>query len=168
MEKYLRTRHNKLLEVLLRISNDLEKNNIPWVLVGSLSLYLQGVDIEPEDIDILTTKEGALKLNTIWDKFKIKSVSFGETSSFRSYYGRFKINDVYVEVMGELEQKINDKWVSLMNRLINPVIISISGARIPVSPLENQLASYEKSNREKDIIRAEKIREALARKKSLS
>ena len=168
MKKHLRTRHNKLLEVLIRISNDLEKNNIPWVLVGSLSLYLQGVNIEPEDIDILTTREGALKLNALWDKFKIKSVSFSETSSFRSYYGRFEIDGILVEVMGELEQRMNDEWVSLMNRLINPVIITIAGARIPVSPLEDQLASYEKSNREKDIIRAEKIREALAQKKSLS
>ncbi len=55
----------KLFEFLKRISIDIQKNNIRWVLVGSLSLFLQDVDIEPGDIDILTKKERTLQLNEI-------------------------------------------------------------------------------------------------------
>jgi len=156
---------NKLLDALKYVISDLERNNITWVLVGSLSLYLQGVDIEPKDIDILTTKEGALKIDEIWDRFRIKDVSYSEGEHFRSYYGRFRIMSVNVEVMGDLEQNIGGKWVSLMNRLDNLTYIYVSGIKVPVSSLEDQLLSYEKSSRKKDIIRAKKIREVLARKK---
>jgi len=83
--------NKKLIDALKQIARDLSTHKIKWVLVGSLSLALQGVRIDPKDIDILTDKEGALKLNKIWEKYKIKNVEFGETDRFRSYFGKFKI-----------------------------------------------------------------------------
>ncbi len=63
-----------------------------------------------------------------------------------------------IEVMGDLEQKICGKWVSLANKLNNPVTVEISGLKTPISSLMDQLSSYERSGREKDKIRAEKYR----------
>ena len=116
--------NKKLIDALKQIARDLSTHKIKWVLVGSLSLALQGVRIDPKDIDILTDKEGALKLNKIWEKYKIKNVEFGETDRFRSYFGKFKIKDVKIEVMGDLEEKLRGKWFSLAKRLESPKFMS--------------------------------------------
>lgn len=155
----------RVLNVLKFVAEDLKNKGIRWVLVGSLSLALQGVDIEPKDIDILTTKDDALRLNKLWEQYKIKDVSFGETEHFRSYHGKFRINDVNIEVMGDLEEKIEGKWVSLNKRIESPVFVNVLGIQVPVSSLEEQLSSYEKSKRQKDILRVKKIHEALAKQK---
>ncbi|MGQ4833783.1 MAG: nucleotidyltransferase domain-containing protein [Candidatus Asgardarchaeia archaeon] len=151
----------KIIDALKIIVDDFKKHKIKWVIAGSLSLALQGVDIVPKDIDIITTKEDALRLNKIWKEYTIKSVSFGQTEFFRSYFGIFQINDVKIEVMGNLEEKRKDKWVSLMNRLNFPKYVIIENMQLPVSPLEDQLKSYEMSGRKKDIERAIKIRKVL-------
>ncbi len=153
---------NKILKVLRKIAVDLEKNNIKWVLVGSLSLALNGVDVIPHDIDIVTTKEGALKLNEIWREYIIKKVSYSETDLFRSYYGKFKIDGVPIEVMGELEAKVEGKWISLSNRLKRFAIAKVYNVRIPITRLEDHLESYSKSKREKDKVKADKIKKRIA------
>ena len=158
--------NKKLIDALKQIARDLSTHKIKWVLVGSLSLALQGVRIDPKDIDILTDKEGALKLNKIWEKYKIKNVEFGETDRFRSYFGKFRIKDIEVEVMGDLEEKLEGKWFSLAKRLESPKFIDVNGVKVPVSSLEDQLWFYERSDRPKDIQRAQKIREAMKRKLS--
>jgi predicted nucleotidyltransferase len=56
----------KFIRVLKIISKKLENQKIKWVLVGSTSLALQGVNIKPKDIDILTDDEGVFKFNEIF------------------------------------------------------------------------------------------------------
>ena len=152
---------DEILTVLKFIVEEFEKYKFKWVVAGSLSLALQGVDVTPKDIDIITTKDVALQLNTLWKEYIVREVSYGETSHYRSYFGIFRISGVNVEVMGDLEERRNDKWVSLMHRLQNPTIITINNIKVPVSPLEDQLESYRKSKRHKDIEKAEKIEKAI-------
>jgi len=47
------------LQVLRKLYERLKDSNVNWVVTGSLGFALQGVPVEPHDIDIQTDKEGA-------------------------------------------------------------------------------------------------------------
>lgn len=154
--------NQKIIEALRIIDQKLKDQKIKWVLVGSTSLALQGVKIKPKDIDILADKEGAFKLNELLKEYEIKPIKFSSSELFESYLGELKINEIKVEVMGNLKERIDNKWCSLSKRLI-PKIIKIGELKIPVSSLEEQLAAYEKFGRKKDSIKIQKIKETLKR-----
>jgi hypothetical protein len=143
--------------VLKLVCKDLETSNVRWVLAGSLSLALQGVKVEPNDIDLLTDRRGALRINAILKKYEKKEVTYSETEKVSSFLGIFEIQGVKVEVMGAYRERQGTRWVSLSKRLENPRIIGIDGVRIPVSPIEDQLASYRRSKRPKDVEKVEEI-----------
>jgi len=151
----------KIKKTLEIIYSKLKDKNIKWVLVGSLSLALQGVKIRPKDIDILTDKKGAFEINKILKEYQKKAVKFKKSKFFKSYFGEFNIGGVKVEIMGNLREKVNNRWFSFSKRLISPKIVKFGNISVPVSSLKDQLKSYERGNRKKDLIYAKKIREAL-------
>jgi len=153
--------NKKIIQALGIITNKLKQKKIKWVVVGSLSLALQGVRIKPKDIDILTTKNGAFKMNKLFRKYQIKPVKFRHSDHFQSFFGEFKINGVKIEIMGNLKERLKGKWVSLSHRLKTHKIIEIGKMKVPVSNLKDQLKFYSKSSRRKDKIKAQKIKEVL-------
>jgi predicted nucleotidyltransferase len=152
---------SELIKALKIINQKLRGKKIKWVLVGSTSLALQGVKIKPKDIDILIDKKSILKVNKLFREYEVEPIKFTRSKFFESYIGEFRIEGIKVEVMANLKEKIGNKWTSFSGRLINPRIIAIQGMGIPVSPLKEQLKSYQKLNRKKDLIRVQKIKDAL-------
>jgi hypothetical protein len=128
-------------------------------------LALQGVKVEPRDIDILTDKQGAYRIADLLKKHEKQPVRFRSDKRARSYFGEFEINGVKVEVMGDLEEKTGGKWVSLSGRLVTPKSVKIDKVKMPVSSLKAQLKSYRMSNRRQDKIRLPKIQEVVHAKK---
>ncbi|KKM49824.1 hypothetical protein LCGC14_1556600 [marine sediment metagenome] len=124
-------------------------------------MVLQGVKIKPNDIDILTDKEGALKCNKIFEKYIKKTVEWNQTEILDSFFGKFQINDVEIEIMGDLKVKERNKWIELKLRLEKPHFIRVEDILIPVSPLEEQLKSYKKSTNNKDRKKIRFIEKAL-------
>jgi hypothetical protein len=145
------------MQTLKLLCKSLEACDVRWVLAGSLSLALQGVDVEPHDIDLLTDRQGAFRINAILKKYEKKKVDYSETEKVSSLLGVFEIQGVKVEVMGDYREKQGIEWVSLSKRLANPKIIEVDGIRIPVSPLDDQLVSYKRSTRPKDVEKVRKI-----------
>jgi len=141
----------RIIEVLRVINQKLKDQKIKWVLVGSVSLALQKVEIKPKDIDILTNRIGISKINKLFRKYEVKPAKFKSSKFFESYIGEFRINGVKIEVMANLREKIGDRWISFSSRLTYSRIIETNGMKIPVSPLQEQLKSYEKKEEEKKI-----------------
>jgi predicted nucleotidyltransferase len=158
---------NNLFKVLERVSKFLKGKRIRWAIVGSTTLALQGIEIKPKDIDILTTKEGAYKISSILKEYEIKPVKFRRSKIFSSHFGRFLIDGIKVEVMGGLKGKIGGKWVSLTGRLKRLEKVKVGNIRIPVPRLKDQLEVYSKINRKKNLERVRKIREFLEKKKRI-
>ncbi|MEX2680647.1 MAG: hypothetical protein Q6373_003555 [Candidatus Sigynarchaeota archaeon] len=154
---------SEILDVLRLVQKELDANRMEWVLVGSLSLYLQGVPVVPHDIDIMTTKSGAYKCQELFKKHVMQPVEWGRTAEFESYFGKFRIGNVLVEVMGELKVFESGNWISLAKRLNNPRRIVVRDFDVPVSSLEEQAAAYKRSSREKDRQRALLIENTLRR-----
>ena len=148
------------MQALQLLCKSLETSDVRWVLAGSLSLALQGVNVEPHDIDLLTDRQGAFRINAMLKKYEKKAVDYAETEKVSSFFGVFEIQGVKVEVMGDYRERQGTKWVSLSKRLANPKTIEVDGIRIPVSSLEDQLVSYRRLKRPKD---AEKTRKILQR-----
>lgn len=149
--------NEKLMHALTLVCKSLEDSGVRWVLAGSLSLALQGIEVEPEDIDLLTDRQGALKVNAILKKYEKKKVEYSETEQVSSFFGIFDVEGVKVEVMGAFREREGTRWVSLSHRLNNPKVVETHGMRIPVSPLEDQLTSYRRLGRPKDFEKVEKI-----------
>ncbi len=140
------------IKALRIIIDSLSNKKINWALIGSANLSLQGVDvdIEPDDIDISTDKAGAFLIEKALKEFVISPVEYSacEEYKFRSYFGRFKIRGVLVEVMGELENQIvgQDRWVKLAD-LSQKTIVKTQGFQIPAIPLERECSLYSKIGR---------------------
>jgi len=154
---------SKIVKVLKLIESKLRGSGVRWVLAGSVSLALQGVNVSPNDIDILTDKEGAFEINRIFKDYEVKPVRFRRSRFFQSYFGEFEIEGVKVEVMGDLKELVKGEWRSLSWRLSTSRIIEVEGIKLPVSPLEDQLKSYQALRRKKNSSKIQRIREALAR-----
>ena len=154
---------SKIVKVLKLIESKLRGSGVRWVLAGSVSLALQGVNVSPNDIDILTDKEGAFEINRIFKDYEVKPVRFRRSRFFQSYFGEFEIEGVKVEVMGDLKELVKGEWRSLSWRLSTSRIIEVEGIKLPVSPLEDQLKSYQGLRRKKNSSKIQRIREALAR-----
>lgn len=151
----------RFLSVLTLLLEKCTAMDEQWVVAGSMSLALQGVNVSPSDIDVVTTKDGAFKINDLLKQWEAKSVEFGCTEQYKSYYGKFKIQDISIDVMGALKEKRNGKWISLSSRLSSPKIVTIAGRDLPVTPLKHQLESYKMSEREKDKVIIQKIEQTL-------
>ena len=141
-----------IINALEIINKKLKNKKIKWIIGGSTSLYLQGINIKKtSDIDIATDKEGAFKINEIFKEHEIKPVKFSKNKIISSYRGKFKIKNIEVDIMGELKKKIGNKWVNISRRrLKSPKFVEIRNIRIPVTPLEQHLVSYKGLRRKKD------------------
>lgn len=73
---------------------------------GSTSLAMLGVDVEVNDVDILTNKYGAEQLDLLLSKYRIKKLEHSEIGRIRSYFGIYSINGIKVEIMGDLQHKL--------------------------------------------------------------
>lgn len=151
----------RIIEALKVVYAKFKDEEIRWVLIGTTSLALQGLDIVIRDIDILTDRAGAFMIGELLREYEVKPVEFGRSGIFESYYGVFEIEDCIVEVMGELKERIGEGWLSAIQRLDCPKIVQIEGMGIPVSSLEEQLMAYERLGRKGDLASIEKIRQVL-------
>lgn len=151
-----------IIKALKVILEKLRNKNINWAIVGSTNLTLQGVDIEPHDIDILTDKEGAFSIGDVLKEYAVKPIQYKESDRFKSYYGLFKIQDVEVEIMGDLQSKIpkSSLWTET-SRLSAKVFVKFQDLKIPVISLEQEYKAYSKMGRSQ---KAKKIKEALDKK----
>jgi len=152
---------SRILNALEIIVGYLGSKDLHWTVMGSLSLALQGVHINPKDIDILTDEQGALQIGALLEEYEVEPINFSRTEVFESHYGLYFIEGVKVEVMGNLRVQVDGKWVPLSSGLKFPLFVQQNSLNIPVSPLRDQLLFYEQLGREKDIETILKIREVL-------
>jgi len=158
---------DKITEVLEIVCKRLKEKHIKYVIGGSASLFLQGIGTgEITDIDIMTTKENAFKINKIFKEFEAKPVEYVESKLLRSYWGQLEIKGVKVDVMGEFSEKIKDRWINISDkRLKNHEYAKLEEMSIPVTKLGDHLGSYKTLNRKKDAYKVKEIEHFLARKK---
>ena len=141
-------------KVLKIISERLKGKKINWCLIGSTNLRLQGINIKANDIDILTDEKGAHQIGKILKEYEIEPVQWRESKKLASYYGKFKINNVEVEILGET--RIKNVYYPLEQR--KKIIIKIDDFEIPCANLKQEYQAYKNMERKE---KAELIKQKL-------
>lgn len=148
----------KNLKVVIKLLNMIKDKDYTFILSGSTSLALQGVEIEVNDIDIVTDKKGALALDNLLKQYNVSKLKYSETEKYQSYFGKYEIDGVKVEIMGEFKYKLKTgKW-SLANHLHKVHYIKYNGVEIPVLHLRQELIEYQNSDK---ILTIKKIQDKL-------
>ena len=73
-------------------------------MTGSTSFALQGVPVEPDDIDVRTTEAGARAAETLLSEAVTEPVERVESERIRSSLGAARVDGVTVELIGGVEK----------------------------------------------------------------
>ncbi|MGP6207713.1 nucleotidyltransferase domain-containing protein [Cuniculiplasma sp. SKW3] len=129
------------IEVIRLISKSIPYD-VKWALDGSTSLALQGIDVKPHDIDILTDSEGAVKIQEVLKEYNEIPITHSSNGKYDSYFGIFRVNGIKVEVMGDLRVFRDGKWSALQNpSSMDTVHVNIEELSVPVVSVKSQTES---------------------------
>ena len=144
------------LKVLRKINTRLNITSVNWAVTGSLGFALQGVPVEPNDIDIQTDKRGAYEIERYFSEFMTKRVTLSSTEKIRSYFGEFMINRIKVEIMGDIQKSLEDgSWENPVDLEHHKRVVQVEGMQVPVLSLEYEYQAYLKLGR---VDKAEMLR----------
>jgi hypothetical protein len=130
------------------IHDRLAETGIDWALTGSTSFVLQGVPLEPDDVDVQTTEHGVYEFDEVFEDCRVEAVSLESSAAIRSQFGRFEIGGVSVEVMGALQKRAPDgSWGSPPSIPDHREFVSFRGGTVPVLALSYEAQAYERLGR---------------------
>lgn len=146
----------KFIKALEIIYHKLKDKKIKWALAGSFALALRGIKIKPHDIDIVTDKKGAYRINKLLKEYELEPVKFRKTNKFASYFGKFNIGNVFIEVVGNFRQRLTNGLWTKPTSLKHREFIKFNNLKIPALSLNYEYKFYIKNT--KDPKRLEKIK----------
>lgn len=131
------------LAALRLIHERLDKTPIVWVVTGSLGFAVRGMDVVVHDIDVQSDREGAYRIEHLFQEFVIEPVRFSSTAAIRSHFGALLVSGIRVEIMGDIE-----KWTA--GACWEPPVelerprewVTAHGMDIPVLSLEHESRAY--------------------------
>ena len=136
------------LNVLRQICTRLSNTDVSWVVTGSLGFALQGVPVQPNDIDIQTDRVGAYEIESLFSDVVIRKVKFSATERIRSHFGALEIDGIEVEIMGDIQKRgANHVWDEVVDLVHYRHMIEIDGLLVPVLALEYEYQAYLKLGR---------------------
>ena len=136
------------LNVLRQIHARLSNTDVNWVVTGSLGFVLQGVPVQPNDIDLQTDKVGAYAIENLFSDLVIRKVKFSATERIKSHFGALQIDGIEVEIMGDIQKKGADGvWEEIVNPAHYRQMVEIAGMLVPVLSLEYEYQAYLKFGR---------------------
>lgn len=135
--------NEKILNVLKTFYSKVNPNEIPWILTGSFSFELRGVDIYAnDDIDILAKGADCEKISKLLKDYVISPNKFVETNNYRSYVCRYKIDGIDLDVLGDAQYKLPDGSWSEIPNMNDYEAFEYDGMRLHVFPLLREARDY--------------------------
>lgn len=161
----------------LRTIREAAAGDVTWALTGSLSFALQGVPVDPTDVDVQTDEPGAYALERRLSRLDDAAVAVRDPVSFstgdgiRSHFGVLAVGGVRVEVMGALQKRVDGNWEPPVDVAERRTWIAVDGRhgapaddwsdrgadpggtegdasfRVPVLPLAYEATAYERLGR---------------------
>jgi hypothetical protein len=136
------------LAVLRQLFAELKESQVNWVVTGSLSFALQGLPLEPHDIDIQTDTEGAYEIERRFSSQVSRNVTFASTERMRSHFGALLIDGIIVEIMGDVQKRLKDgTWEAPVDLRSHRQVVHIEGMDIPMLSLAYEAQAYLKLGR---------------------
>lgn len=149
-----RSRLLAALPILLPAATALLRD--PWWFIGSAAMQMSGVaGVEPNDIDLLCSGADADRLIAAWSEHLDTAYQPPDDDRFRSRFARFRHLPMPLEVMGDLQVRVEGEW--------RPVLVEASrriqwnGYAVPVPTLKEQVRILRQFGRAKDMAKADSI-----------
>lgn len=121
---------------------------VDWALTGSLALALQGLPVEPHDIDLQTDAAGAYEIERRLARYSTRPVVYSAAAAICSHFGALAIDGIEVEIMGEVRRRLPDgTWDEPTDLIRHRRWISTHGLLIPVLTLDYEAQAYRKLGR---------------------
>ena len=133
--------------VIKFIFEKVKDKDIKWALIGSANMSLQGIDIAPNDLDIITNPIDLKIFNEQFKEYIIKPIS--KKPPFREGYPAFyelklKIKGVNIHILGEDDKDIYFSKV----KKGDIVLVKLDDINIPCLSLESEAKAYSETDRE--------------------
>ncbi len=96
-----------ILQTILQINKILQDENVTFAFGASNCLFFNGIDVCPNDIDILVTKEDLHKLKNCFKNFKQLEVTKSDVFLSKYFY-KYELNGCSIDVMCEFTIKKGD------------------------------------------------------------
>ena len=131
-----------------------------WCLIGSAAAFLSGIDLQPDDIDVVGTKATIEALHANLGK-GTSTLASEDSKLFHSMpFVRVQVEGGRpIELMGDLKICIDGAWQHLVittrQRVITPAGI------LYVPSLKEQVSIFERFGRPKDLQKADLLRRYL-------
>lgn len=111
---------------------------------GTTSLVLQKIDMNVDDVDILCNRETALTCNDLLKEYLVEKVKYKESDKFKSYYGKFKVNNIQVEIMGEWQiLDTKNRWSKPFDATKNQrTYATINNKKVFVTTIDTELKMF--------------------------
>ncbi len=154
----LDSRFNNALKL---VCISLTENDIPFAVIGSVNMRLQGMDVQPADLDIVVRLKDLAKMHEIFSAYAPSPVrELQSLGHFPAWEVKVVIGAVDVQILGEQDA---GEYVS---KLLEKRLISIrwDDVQIPCFTLEAEAQAYAETKREH---KARRILEFLKEKSRL-
>ena len=136
------------LNILRQIHARLANTDVNWVITGSFGFALQGVPVQPNDIDIQTDRAGAYAIESLFSDVVVRKVQFSATERIKSHFGALQVDGIEVEIMGDIQKRGADgAWEEIVDLPRYRQIVEIAGLLVPVLSLEYEYQAYLKFGR---------------------
>lgn len=99
--------------VLAGIARTLGAAGVRFTVSGGAALALHGIPIAVRDVDLITDRAGICRFQELFSDQAVQPVCYLESADYRSYFGRFDVDGVQVEVMAELEWREGERWLPI-------------------------------------------------------
>jgi hypothetical protein len=133
------------LDVLRKLYARLAGTDINWAVTGSLCFALQGVPMpEVHDIDLQSDAAGAYDIERLFAEYVSRKVELSSTQTIRSHFGALMIDGVKVEIMGDVEKRLDEAagWEDPPDLRRVKRYVQVDEMRVPVMDLEYECQAY--------------------------
>lgn len=131
--------------VVRRLVDDLD--GVTWALTGSTSFALQGVPVDPDDVDVQTTAHGAYEIEARFADSVVEPVTRSSDDGIRSHFGVLSVDGLRVEVMGGLQKRAGGAWEPPTDVTDHREYVTLGDRRVPVLSLAYEADAYERLGR---------------------
>jgi hypothetical protein len=132
-------------QVLRRVASELQQAGLEYKLSGGASTALHGVWLPVKDLDLEMDAVHAYRFQQLFQEYVTQPVALSENDRYRSHFGRFEINRVSLEVMGDLQRREGEQWKPSWTRTLE--LIDLDGTPVRVSWLEEETLAYMRRGR---------------------
>jgi hypothetical protein len=141
-------------DAVIELCDRLADTDVTWAVTASANLALRGFDVEPGDVDVMTDAEGVHRIADRFDEHVVRPVlppGEAEHGNIRSYFGAIEVAGTEVELMGDVEHRIDGEWIPADDVGTHREFLSIDGRDVPVMSLDHERRGYTAIGREERV-----------------